>query len=99
MAGLIVTIIILIPVYIILIWSYVEPEESMLFGERWMYQEDPEFSTRSIQFRKFTSLMLMIGIPLFIIGILIEKMIYWLVPAIFIVVFVIGVLKILAEDD
>ena len=60
-------IIFLIPVYGLLIWAYIEPEESLLFGKRWMYEEEPEFSEEAISFNKRASLIAIIIITLFVL--------------------------------
>ncbi|WP_205668550.1 hypothetical protein [Ammoniphilus sp. CFH 90114] len=66
MASAIIIIILLLPVYGVLIWSYFYPEESMLFGKRWMYKEEPELSEDSIRYTKFVSI-----IAIFIVTILV----------------------------
>lgn len=57
----------IIPLYGILIWSYYCPEESLLWGKRWMYKEEPEISDSAIRYTKVTSLIGMIAIPIFFI--------------------------------
>lgn len=57
MATKILIIVTLIPIYGVLIWSYLNPESSMLFGQRWMYKEEPEFSKGAIAYTKFISLL------------------------------------------
>ncbi|WP_211279016.1 hypothetical protein [Sutcliffiella halmapala] len=49
MADTILTIILLLPVYGVLIWTFFHPEESMLLGNRWMYKGEPEFSEDAIR--------------------------------------------------
>ena len=48
-AGIIVIFIVfMVPMYGILIWTYFCPEDSLLWGKRWMYKEEPElFETDS----------------------------------------------------
>ncbi|WNF35011.1 hypothetical protein RJD24_11020 [Bacillaceae bacterium IKA-2] len=57
MAETIVTIIFLIPIYGLSILIYFYPEESMLFGQRWMYKEEPEFSEVAIGYTKLASVI------------------------------------------
>ncbi|WP_077619506.1 hypothetical protein [Bacillus sinesaloumensis] len=57
MAEGILYFIFMIPVLGILIWTYFEPEESMLFGQRWMFRDEPEFSNLAIRYTKFTSIV------------------------------------------
>ncbi|MCK1999467.1 hypothetical protein MPH47_19930 [Psychrobacillus psychrodurans] len=60
------------PLNAVLIWSYFYPEESLLFGKRWMYKEDPELSEGAIRYTKVTSLISLIVIALiFLISIVI----------------------------
>ncbi|MCC3356031.1 hypothetical protein [Bacillus sp. REN16] len=57
MADVILFFILMIPLYAVLIWTYFYPEESMLFGQRWMYKEDPEFSDDAIRYTKFGAIV------------------------------------------
>lgn len=59
----------MIPIYVLLIWTYLYPEDSMLFGRRWMYNKDPEISTEAIRFTKFTAIIAMVGLTLTLISI------------------------------
>ncbi len=38
MFDTIVVIILAMPLYVVLIWSYFYPQESLLWGKRWMYK-------------------------------------------------------------
>ncbi|MEX3622583.1 hypothetical protein [Viridibacillus arvi] len=60
MAEIIITFILMLPLYGLLIWSYFEPEESILWGKRWMYKEEHELSSGVIRYTKITSLAAMI---------------------------------------
>ncbi|MGK9182199.1 hypothetical protein KXS12_08090 [Priestia filamentosa] len=62
MAGVILSFIFFIPVYVVLIWSYFDPEESLLLGRRWVYQEDPEPSPAAIRYIKVMSLIGIVGL-------------------------------------
>ncbi|MBT2686837.1 hypothetical protein J7I93_01430 [Bacillus sp. ISL-47] len=64
MAELILVFILFIPVYGVLLWSYFDPEESMLWGKRWMYEEEPEISEGAIRYTKMMSLVVMAVITL-----------------------------------
>ena len=55
-------VIILGPLYWILVWTYLNPKESLLWGKRGMYKEEPEFSEGMIRYTKGISLL---GIFLF----------------------------------
>jgi 3-deoxy-D-manno-octulosonic-acid transferase len=50
----------LIPIYGLLIWSYLNPEESHLWGRRWMYVEEPELSEDSIWIHKIIIMVIII---------------------------------------
>ncbi|MCL6604618.1 MAG: hypothetical protein K6T94_17280 [Paenibacillus sp.] len=63
----------IIPLYGILIWSYYCPEDSLLWGKRWMYKEEPEISDSAIRYTKVTSLIGMIAIPLFFIFFIVSR--------------------------
>lgn len=59
--------ILIIPLYAVLIWSYFNPEESMLFGKRWMYVEEPEVSEGAIRYIKVVSFISIIMLTLFLV--------------------------------
>lgn len=56
------------PLIGILIWSYKNPKESILWGRRWAYKEEPKITEGAISYVKFTS---MIGIGILILTIFI----------------------------
>ncbi len=66
LGEIIISMFFLIPLYGILIWTYFYPEESMLFGQRWRYKEEPEFTDGAITYTKFVS-----GIAIFFITIIV----------------------------
>lgn len=72
MGEIILSVVFMIPVYGLLIWSYLDPEESLLFGKRWMYNEEPELSDEAIRYTKFASIVAMVGFPFVIISFLFE---------------------------
>lgn len=59
MASAIVLFIIFVPLFI---WSYLRPEDSLLWGKRWQYQENPVVSGEAIRIVKTVSI---IGIVVF----------------------------------
>jgi hypothetical protein len=58
----------MMPIYGLVIWSCFYPEESLLFGKRWMYKEEPELSNEVIRYTKFASMVVMIGLPIVVIS-------------------------------
>lgn len=99
MADMFITVIVLIPIYGLLIWTYYNPRESMLFGKRWMYKEVPEISSSAIRFTKFVSINGMAFLTILVLSHLFE--IYFLrlllvVPP-FVVLF--GAIKIFTNDN
>ncbi len=59
------------PIYIVLIWNYFNPREGMLFGQRWKYREEPNFTDEAMWFNRFAS-----GIGLFFITIVLVSTIF-----------------------
>ena len=57
MVEFIILTLIMLPVYGIFIWSYFYPEESLLWGNRWMYKEEPEPTEEVIKFIKIKSII------------------------------------------
>lgn len=45
------------PLFGVLIWTYYCPEESLLWGKRWMYKEEPELTEGAIRYTKKASLI------------------------------------------
>ncbi|MFA9556810.1 hypothetical protein ACERII_05880 [Evansella sp. AB-rgal1] len=70
---IIAAIVIMLPLYAALIWTYLFPEESMLFGNRWMYRDRPEFSERAIRFTKFGASTGLIFLPIALISIIFDS--------------------------
>lgn len=66
-AELFIFIIFSIPIYGLLIYGYTCPEESILFGRRWMYREEPELSEEAICLQKKASLIGIIVLTLIIV--------------------------------
>lgn len=59
-----------IPLYGVLIWTYLCPEDSLLWGKRWMYKEEPELTEGAIRYTKVVS-MISIVIMTIILGVII----------------------------
>lgn len=57
MAEKIVFFIFSITIFAAFIWNIVDPRGSMLFGKRWMYEEEPEFSEDLLMIRKIVSVI------------------------------------------
>jgi len=46
------------------IWTYVNPKESLLWGRRGIYKEEPEITERAIQNTKKKALITIIILPI-----------------------------------
>ncbi|WP_212031195.1 hypothetical protein [Cytobacillus depressus] len=100
MEEIIFLIIFTIPLYLVLIWTYFNPEESILFGKRWMYKEEQELSEEVIRYTKFASLITIIGLPIILISFIIEISIFRLISVVtFFLVLIFGALKIFTIDN
>lgn len=62
-----ILIVLSIPIYALLIWYFVEPEEAMMYGNRWRFNGTPEFSDVQILLCKIGAIIGMIIMTLFII--------------------------------
>lgn len=49
--------------YGVTIWTYVNPKESLLWGRRGLYEEEPEITERAIQNTKKKALITIIILP------------------------------------
>lgn len=66
---MVLMILLFLPMYAILIWTYKNPKESLLWGKRGMFKEEPELTEGAIQNAKtmaifgliFLTWMLLIG--------------------------------------
>lgn len=92
------TVIFMIPIYGLLIWTYKCPEESILFGSRWMYKEEPEISSKAIRYTRFVAVTSMVAIPFAVVSIILEIYILRLVLVVIPIVFIFGALKIFTDD-
>lgn len=59
-----VTILVILIIYGILIWTYFNPEESLLLGRRGMYKEEPQLTESAIRNTKAKALISIIVITL-----------------------------------
>ncbi|WP_449536483.1 hypothetical protein [Ferdinandcohnia sp. Marseille-Q9671] len=75
----------MIPLYAVFVWTYFYPEESMLFGQRWMYKEEPEFSDEAI---RSTKLWAMAGIVLITMGFVLYAVDDFLIRLIILLIFI-----------
>ncbi|MEH7236683.1 hypothetical protein [Bacillus sp. JJ1562] len=66
----------MIPVYAALIWTYFNPEESMLLGQRWMYKEEPEFTDDAIRHTKFGAIAGIVVLTMVLALIVIDHFIF-----------------------
>lgn len=65
-------IVVFLPLYAVLIWMYKDPKESLLWGKRGMFKEEPELTEAAIQNAKkmavygliFLTWMLLLGMLL-----------------------------------
>ena len=64
---LFIIIVLSIPIYGLLIWTFIEPEESLMFGNRWRYNGTPKFSELQILLTKIGAIMGIIFMSLLII--------------------------------
>lgn len=58
-----------IPAYAYCVWGLYEPEEAMLFMDKWRYSELPEFSNLQIKLFKLGNIIGIVVITLFIMSI------------------------------
>lgn len=98
-ATLVLTVIFMIPIYFLLIWTWCEPEDSILLGRRWMYKEEPEISKKAIRDAKFVTMTIMIGLPFVLLSIFLDIAVLKVSWVVLPVVLVIGRMKISANDS
>lgn len=89
MADTILTFIFMIPLYGVLIWTYFYPEESMLFGQRWMYKEEPEFSEIAITYTKFASMVAIFLFTIILISSLFDNYLLRLILALGLICYIV----------
>lgn len=89
-SEMIMAAIFMIPLYAFFIWTYSCPEDSFLFGRRWMFEEEPEVSPYVIRYLKFASISAMIGTPIIIISIFLSQSAFGLSIVVFLFVLVVG---------
>ena len=56
-----------IPFYGVAIWGLVEPDEAILFLEKWRYREDPVFSDEEMKLFKFRNIFAIVMMTVVII--------------------------------
>ena len=66
---LFITIVLSIPAYGFFIWGLYEPEEAILFMEKWRYKEQPEFSNMQMKLYKLGNICGIILLTLYIMGV------------------------------
>ena len=64
-------ILLLLILYGIIIWTYFNPKESLLWGRRWIYKEEPEITESAINNIKAKALFTIIVFPIIFIFLLI----------------------------
>lgn len=64
---------VIIIIYGILIWTYFNPEESLLWGKRGMYKEEPQLTESAIRNTKVKALISIIVITLIVIIYIIKQ--------------------------
>lgn len=60
--------IIMAPLYAGCIWMLIDPQESSMFGKRWMYEEEPELSEDAIFFKRVAAVIILIILTIIILG-------------------------------
>ncbi|WP_060206259.1 hypothetical protein [Sporosarcina koreensis] len=98
-AEMILTVILMIPLYAFFIWTYNCPEDSFLFGKRWQFKEEPEVSPNMVRYLKFTSIAAMISTPIVIFSIFFKQSVFGLALLAFIFVIVIGAFIIFTGEN
>jgi hypothetical protein len=94
-ATIFFTMVIMIPLYGLLILTYYYPEESMLFGKRWMYKAEPDISSSAIRYTKFAVMTAKIGLPIVVLSLILEIYVLRIVLVLLPLVLIIGAMKIL----
>lgn len=88
-AEIFITVILMIPVYALLIWTYIEPEESIMFGRRWRYEVEPEVSPSAVRYAKFSAVIMMVFLPIIILNIFLEiymlRLVFLVLPLVLII--------------
>ncbi|PPA71061.1 hypothetical protein [Jeotgalibacillus proteolyticus] len=64
---LFIVIVFSIPVYILAIWGLHDPEDAILFLQRWRYNETPEFSEWQFKLFKFGNIGAIVFMTLIIV--------------------------------
>ena len=64
---LFIAIVLSIPVYVLAIWGLCDPEEAILFLDKWRYKDEPEFSDMQMKLFKYGNIFTIILMSLYII--------------------------------
>lgn len=98
-AEIFLTVIFMIPLYVFLIWAYSSPEDFLLFGERWKYQEEPELSPNFVRYIKSATVFTMILSPIVLLSLLFKPDFFGIALMVFIFgIAIMGVFIILTAD-
>ena len=68
-----IEILVLLPLYIISIWTYFHPREGLLLGQKWKYEEEPSFSEEVLWFTRFASVIVMFFTTIILVGTLLNS--------------------------
>ncbi|OWA37709.1 hypothetical protein B9G55_06585 [Saccharibacillus sp. O16] len=63
-------VIIFLPLLGVLIWSFFNPRESLLWGKRWMYKEEPEPSEGALRYIRNASAISAVVLLMMLVGVL-----------------------------
>lgn len=69
---LFITIVLSLPVYGLAIWGLYDPEEAILFLDKWRYKDEPEFSDLQMKLFKLGNIFTIILMSIFIIFIAVD---------------------------
>lgn len=67
-------IIIALPLYIVLIWTYFNPREGMLFGQRWKYKDEPDFKDEALWLTRFASVIALFFITIVLMSTIFNRL-------------------------
>ena len=98
-AEIFLTVIFMIPLYAFLIWAYSSPEDILLLGKRWKYEEEPELSPNVVRYIKSASVFTMILSPVVLIFLLFKPDFFGIALMVFIFgIAIMGMFIILTAD-
>ncbi|MCH7321493.1 hypothetical protein LZ480_06255 [Solibacillus sp. MA9] len=77
MSSIIYLIFFMSPLYAVIIWSYLNPKESLLWGKRGIFKEEPEVTEAAIRQAKVTAIFGLIWLTfMLLLGIMIIYIYY-----------------------